>query len=266
MIRTIQPKLVAITGGSGAGKTWLAGRLQRNLGPKTMRLSLDDFYLDQSHLTRSRRSAVNYDHPQTIDWVCVESALRDCRAGRPVSVPRYNFATHTRLPQQVSWTPESYVLIDGLWLLLLPSIRELFDLSVYLDCPSQLRLERRLARDTAERGRTADSVRGQFWGTVAPMHARFVVPQARCANVILTQPSSEAEITDLAEMIRGLGGDRDSNNLDAPPRPAPAESAMSDAFQRAWSTPSSESSAGTFLTGGPDCGFAGPGQSQSIQN
>src|SRR5947207_746191 len=75
----LQPILVAIVGGSGSGKTWLADRLQHSFGKRAARLSLDDFYRDLSALPHSRRTRVNFDDPRAIDWPRVENALRACR-------------------------------------------------------------------------------------------------------------------------------------------------------------------------------------------
>ena len=54
-------RLVAIVGGSGSGKGWLADRLLRLLGDDAGHLSLDDFYRDCSHLPPDRRALVNFD-------------------------------------------------------------------------------------------------------------------------------------------------------------------------------------------------------------
>jgi uridine kinase len=195
-------RLIAIVGGSGAGKTWLADRLQHAWGNTAARLSLDDFYRDRSNLSPARRTAVNYDHPRAIDWQLVEQVLRDCHTGCLTRLPRYSFASHTRLHEQEQWMPMPVILMDGLWLLWRPSVRELFDLRIFLTCPTQLRLERRMARDIAERGRSPESVREQFWKTVAPMHDRYVAPQARWADIVVTQPPSEEEIQRLLELLR----------------------------------------------------------------
>ena len=186
--------LVAITGGSGSGKTFLADRLQMAFSTVGTRLSLDDFYLDRSNLPPSRRSRINFDHPRTIDWPMAEKVLRDCRRAAPIQIPKYDFKSHVRRSDD-SWIPTPLVLWDGLWLLSRPGLRSLFDLKIFLECPTQLRLERRLARDTSERGRTAGSVREQFWRTVLPMHVRYVAPQAAWADIILQQPSSEGEMS-----------------------------------------------------------------------
>ena len=44
------PVHVAVVGGSGSGKTWLAEKLAAALAPRAARLSLDDFYRDLSAL------------------------------------------------------------------------------------------------------------------------------------------------------------------------------------------------------------------------
>jgi len=197
----ITPRLVAIAGGSGSGKSWLTDRLQKIFGDKAARLSLDDFYLDRSHLPPSRREQINYDHPRGIDWARVEQVLQDCRAARPSGLPRYDFKTHTRLAGEKTWYPKALIFVEGLWLLLYPAIRRLFHFSIFIDCPASLRLQRRLDRDTADRGRSGSSVRRQFQETVSPMHEKFVAPQAQWANVILRQPLRDAEICGLSDQL-----------------------------------------------------------------
>ena len=76
MFKSKPPLLVAIVGGSGAGKSWLAERLHRRLGARAARLSLDDFYRDRSHLPPGRREKLNFDHPRSIDWRSAERVLR----------------------------------------------------------------------------------------------------------------------------------------------------------------------------------------------
>ena len=119
-------------------------------------------------------------------------------------VPRYDFTTHMRFSEPALWQPAPVVLVDGLWLLLLPTIRSLFDLRIFVDCPEELRLQRRLARDVSDRGRSAASVRRQFCLTVAPMHERYVARQSAWANVVVGQPVEEATALLLAEHMWSL--------------------------------------------------------------
>jgi uridine kinase len=181
----VRPFLVAIVGGSGAGKSWLACRLQKALGEKAAYCALDDFYRDRSHLPPRRRPRINYDHPRAIDWPGLERALRDCLAGQSTRIPCYDFQNHRRLSATKVLKPKPVVLVDGLWLLRRPALRRLFGLSIFVDCPAQARLSRRLVRDARLRGRTRSSVLAQFRRSVQPMHDRFVAPQRARADFVL---------------------------------------------------------------------------------
>ena len=67
-----------------------------------------------------------------------------------------------------------------------------------------MRLARRLARDAAERGRSRESVRKQFWETVAPMHERYVAPQRRWAHVVVEGPPAPDRVRQLTDLLRTL--------------------------------------------------------------
>jgi uridine kinase len=180
-----QPLFVAIVGGSGSGKTWLADKLKAALGPKAGRLSLDDFYRDRSRLSPAQRARINFDNPAAIDWPAFERALDSCLHWKETQVPRYDFRTHCQLPRSVALKPKPIMLVDGLWLLRSARIRRFFGFRIFLDSPVQLRLRRRLARDVTGRGRSRKSVKEQFQRTVEPMHRKYVAPQVRWADVVL---------------------------------------------------------------------------------
>jgi uridine kinase len=197
--------LIAIAGGSGSGKTWLAEKLERALGPRVARLSIDNFYLDRSHLPPSRRARINFDHPRAIDWACLEKALADLLADRSATVPVYDFKTHARLRSR-RVPPQPLILLEGLWPLTRRAVRRLAHLSVFLNCPSSLRLRRRIQRDLAARGRTRASVERQFRDSVEPMHVRFVVPQRQHADVIIEGtcgPHLRSLVAKIKELLPG---------------------------------------------------------------
>lgn len=198
----IAPFLVAIVGGSGAGKTWLAKRLHSALNPEAARLSLDDFYRDRSHLRPERREKMNFDHPRAIDWVTVEKALGDLRAGREARFPCYNFKTHCRAAKENIVTPKPVVIMEGLWLLRRSSVRGAFGLKIFIECPARTRRSRRLTRDLRSRRRTRASVLEQLRTTVEPMYARFVAPQQKWADITLRHDFTERDVRRLAHELR----------------------------------------------------------------
>lgn len=197
-----KPQLIALVGGSGSGKTWLARRLQRSLGKTVSRLSLEDFYHDFSTLPRALREHANLDHPRTVDWETLEVTLRRCKAGQAVQVPKYSVATRARLPERRSFTPSRIIVMDGNWLLLRREIRDQFDFRVYLDCPAQLRLDRRITCDLS--GRSEEEVRRHFWQELLPLHNRYIATQTHWADIVMKQPPTEEEVENLAETLRAL--------------------------------------------------------------
>jgi uridine kinase len=196
------PILVAIVGGSGAGKSWLANKLAAELGDQAARLSLDDFYRDRSHLSPDRRAKINFDNPRAIDWPSVERVLKKLAAGQTADLPCYDFSTHCRARGRKALDPKPILLMDGLWLLRRPSVREWFALRIFVQCPMQTRLRRRLARDMRERGRTRASVVAQFRNWVQPMHARYIEPQLRYADVVFRETHREKQLEQLVAGLR----------------------------------------------------------------
>jgi uridine kinase len=196
------PLLVAIVGGSGAGKTWLAKKLQAELAPEAAHISLDDFYRDSSRVPPGKRAKMNFDHPRTIDWPILEKVLTDLRAGRATRLPRYDFKTHCRVRAKSALAHKPVVLVDGLWLLHRRSLRRIFALKIFIDCPTRTRRGRRLQRDLRSRGRTRDAILEQLKQTVEPMHDRYVAPQQKWADIVLRHTFGAGEIRRVARELR----------------------------------------------------------------
>lgn len=161
---------------------------------------LDDFYRETPASSRPGTPA-NFDDPSLIDWERLAEVLGRLEHYEAAGVPVYDFVTHRRLSEVRLARPAPIILVEGLWLLHPPALRERFDFSIFIECPQALRFSRRLRRDRRTRGRSADSIRRQFHDTVAPMHDRFVAPQSHFADLRLQSPVSERVVRELAVRI-----------------------------------------------------------------
>ena len=76
---------------------------------------------------------------------------------------------------------------------------------MYVDTPEQVRLQRRIHRDVASRGRSKEDVTERFWDTVAPMHDAFVAPSMQDAHLVIdgTEPVAEG-VALVTRFIQGL--------------------------------------------------------------
>jgi len=200
---------LGIAGGSCSGKTTLVNCLQNQLGFLVSKLAFDSYYCDQGHLSIEKRAVVNYDHPDSLDVDLFINNLRSLRKGSDISSPIYDFATHTRSAETSIVSPTEVVLIDGILLLVFPDICNLLDISIFVSAPEDVRLERRVVRDVAERGRTAEQARAQFLKTVQPMHDQFVEPSKKNADLIISGEANFAEIR--IDIEQRINAERQSN-------------------------------------------------------
>jgi uridine kinase len=184
--------VLGIAGPSCSGKSELAGELARVLGAPV--LALDHFYRDLPHLSLEERARVNFDHPDALDAQLIAATLRQFRAGQAVSAPRYDFAQHRRADVTDDYPASPLLIAEGLLTLHWPEVRELLDGSVFVRTPDEVCYERRLFRDTRERGRTPESVEWQYQTTVRPMCQQFILPTEPFADVVVdgTAPLTES--------------------------------------------------------------------------
>lgn len=146
-----RPVVVALDGGSGAGKSTIAGRLMRLTA--VARVPLDDFYQTQfpeavlPHLTVAQRLNVVFD------WHRVRTeALEPLRAGHPGRWHGFDFrrglgerGTYELATQVTEVAPAPTILLDGAYSAA-PPLRDLIDLAVLIDAPSEVRRLRTVAR------------------------------------------------------------------------------------------------------------------------
>lgn len=189
--------IVAVAGGSGSGKTTLAKKLQEALGDQAKILSQDSYYRDQSHLFKGDGS-VNFDHPDAIDFDLMAQHLKMLSCGQTIQVPVYDFSTHTRKKETISFSPGSVVIVDGTLILSQAQLRPFFSFSIFIDVAEEIRFARRLKRDTEQRGRTPEGVKKQFESFVKPMHDVFVEPCKNHATMVVT---NNVDICDLVVQL-----------------------------------------------------------------
>ena len=200
-------ELWGICGGSGSGKSTLVAMLLRAAPPESVTvISFDAYYRDLSHLPPAERAVVNFDHPDSVESELLIEHVNELLAGRPVCMPRYDFANHSRLPGEDPLQPAPVVLVEGILLYAFPALVEMFDYRVFIDVPEEVRLERRVARDVVTRGRSEASVREQFASTVAPMHWEFVQPGMEQAHRVVSYGEDYAEVAaELAVRVAAAG-------------------------------------------------------------
>ena len=178
---------IGIAGGSGSGKTTLAKKLAESFGSRLSLLRHDDYYKSQSSLTHAERASLNYDHPNAFDTSLLTEHLKALIDGKGIDAPVYDYESHRRSNSVRHIEPATVILVEGILILESEELSSLFDLKIFVDTDADVRLIRRIRRDTKKRGRSLDSVIEQYLTTVKPMHDAFVEPSKRKADIIVPE-------------------------------------------------------------------------------
>jgi uridine kinase len=160
-------------------------------------IEYDSYYRDRPELSDEERARLNFDHPDSLETALLIAHLAALKSGAPVDVPIYDFTTHRRKRETETVHPTPVVVVEGILTFVDAQLRSLFDLKIFVDTDSDIRVFRRIRRDIEQRGRDFASIREQYYETVRPMHLMFVEPSKRWADVILPEGGENEVAIDL---------------------------------------------------------------------
>ena len=181
--------VIGIAGGSGSGKTTVVREIARRMQPQEQVVVIpqDSYYKDQGHLPMEERQALNFDHPDSIDWKLLVSQLRDLKNGKAIDQPTYSYITCTRQPETVHVEPADIIIVEGILIFTCKELMKELDIKVFVDADDDDRLMRVITRDIVERGKNVEWVIDRYTKTVKPMYLQFIAPSKRYADIIVPQ-------------------------------------------------------------------------------
>lgn len=193
---------LGIAGGTGSGKSTVVEQILNELpiGEVSI-ISQDSYYKQNNHLTYEERCSINFDHPSAIDFELLKEHLIELKKGKSIEQPVYSFETHNRVADTVLTHPKKVVIIEGILIFTEKTLRELFDIKVYVHADSDERLIRRLKRDMKERGRDLNEVLDRYQSTLKPMHEEFIEPTKSYADIIIPNDRYNTVAIDIVRTV-----------------------------------------------------------------
>ena len=177
-----RPIILGIVGDSAAGKTTITSGLVKLLGyDRVTHVCADDYHKYDRH----ERKALNITalHPDCNYLDILELHLERLHYGQPILKPVYEHATGTLVrPEYVQ--PREFVIVEGLLGFTTATMRQFYDVKVYLNPPEDLRRVWKIRRDTTKRGYSADEVRAELEKR-EPDSRDFIRPQRQYADIVV---------------------------------------------------------------------------------
>jgi len=200
--------VIGVTGATGSGKTFVIEELKKIFSPKVVVISQDNYYKNLEELGVERWDRANYDKPESFDNNSLAKDLSNLKKGHPVHLPVYDFKTHSRLASEVMVKPAQIIIIEGIFIFNILSLRKLMDLKIFLQSEADIRLSRRLLRDIQERGRKAENLAESinwYLKVVKPNQEKYIIPMKRYADMMInTNEGGIAAVDILKKKIQNI--------------------------------------------------------------
>ena len=143
----LKTTIIGIAGGTGSGKSTFTNRLKAHFGDRVTVIYHDDYYRAHDEIPFEQRQYINYDHPDSLETDLLVAHLKALREGK--------------------------------------SLRNLFDIKIFVEADADERILRRVLRDMNERGRDLENIISQYLTTVKPMHYLYVEPTKNLADIVI---------------------------------------------------------------------------------
>lgn len=190
--------IIGIAGASGCGKTYFADMLKKKVGASDIEgieiISCDNYYKPYPGGVKAPDD-FNWDVPEVLELDLLEKHLRDLKAGLSINIPKYDFLTSQRFVEPdkiVDGSKTKVIIVEGLFVLMIESLRSLFNLKLFTWLDADICLARRLVRDVKERGYSYEHTIHQYQTQVKPTYVNFIEPTKKYADLII----SSSEYTD----------------------------------------------------------------------
>lgn len=182
-----KPLMIGISGGTCSGKSMLTEYITNKFSGRVTVVCGDNFYKELIKLvenTDKKIEEINFDCPKAFDLKLMYEKALLLKNGVNVTIPIYDYKTHSRVDSK-KVIASDIIIFEGIIIFHKKEMRDLFDLMIYVDADSDIRLLRRQKRDKKSRGRSLESINEQWMSTVRDSHNKYIEPTKKLAHIVL---------------------------------------------------------------------------------
>ncbi|CAL5370150.1 unnamed protein product [Camellia sinensis] len=222
-----QPFIIGVAGGTASGKTTVCNMIVLQLRDQRIVLvSQDSFYYSLNDKQLEKVHEYNFDHPDAFNTELLLSCMEKLKHGQAVNIPNYDVKSHKCVEPERKVNPSDVIILEGILVLQDPRVRDLMNMKIFVDtdcvllsnnpsydftsADSDVRLARRIQRDTTDRERNIENVLDQYTKFVKPSFDEFILPSKKHADIIIPRGADNDVAIDLiVQHIRTKLGQHD---------------------------------------------------------
>ena len=180
------PYIIGITGGSGSGKSSLLGMLREEFSSTELAiLTQDNYYKHRDDQFEDLEGVKNFDLPSSIFLKEYYADLKKLRDGQAVERIEYTYNNEKLKPSNIRVVPAPVIVTEGLFIMHLEEVRELLDMSIYVEVNDVLKLKRRILRDKVDRNYPLEDVLYRYEHHVLPAYRKYIQPFKAESSIII---------------------------------------------------------------------------------
>nr|GMC76368.1 uridine kinase-like protein 3 [Ipomoea batatas] len=207
-----QPFVIGVAGAAASGKTTVCDLIIEQLrDQRVVLVNQDSFYHNLTPEELTKVHEYNFDHPDAFDTEQLLSVMDKLKHGQAVDIPKYDFKCYKNNvfpPRRVN--PSDVIILEGILIFHDPRVRDLMNMKIFVDTDADVRLARRIRRDTVEKGRDIATVLDQYSKFVKRAFDDFILPTKKYADIIIPRGGDNHVAVDLiVQHIRTKLGQHD---------------------------------------------------------
>ncbi|WP_121244914.1 uridine kinase [Mucilaginibacter phyllosphaerae] len=199
-----KPYVIGVAGGSGSGKTFfLKSFLEHFTADEVCLVSQDDYYFPVAHnMTKEENKEYNFDLPSTIDHEHFESDIFKLLNNQSFVKQEYTFNNSNAVPKMLEIKPAPIIIVEGLFIMHFGKIKDVLDMTIFIEADEHIALHRRLKRDLEERGYSNEDAYYKWVNHVVPAYKEYLLPYRDvCDRVIVNNTHEAADIIRITDEI-----------------------------------------------------------------
>ena len=190
-----KPYVIGVAGGSGSGKTFfLKCFLEHFSADEVCLVSQDDYYFPVApNMTKEENKEYNFDLPSTIDHDHFESDIFKLLNNESFVKQEYTFNNSNAVPKMLEIKPAPIIIVEGLFIMHFGKIKDVLDMTIFIEADENIALQRRLKRDLEERGYSNDDAYYKWVNHVVPAYKEYLLPYRNQADKIIENNTHVAD-------------------------------------------------------------------------